>query len=161
MNIEGMPEDERFAILESLEAHRPGSSTLAAGTLAGPATPNRPNVPVWEYATYVAGHPEVGIDDLVAVRFPVIFYGGEAFTIDSAAEYLRKDPVPPPTSMSLDSVIDMWRHLHAAGVVVWDDSRRAVEHRQPFDAYKAAVAEWGARWRAREQTGGKNAPSVR
>ncbi|RPE78445.1 MULTISPECIES: hypothetical protein [unclassified Frondihabitans] len=161
MNIEGMPEDERLAILESLEAQRPGSSTLAAGTLAGPATPNRPDVPIWEYASYLELHPEVDIDELVAVRFPVIFYGGDDFTIDSAAEYLRTDPVPSPTPMNLDSVIDMWRHLHAAGVVAWDAGRRAVEHRRPFDAYKAAVAEWGVRWRAREQLGGKDAPSAR
>ncbi|MGA1813957.1 hypothetical protein VH571_16360 [Frondihabitans sp. 4ASC-45] len=161
MNIEGMPEDERLAILDSLEAQRPGSSTLAGGTLAGPATPNRPNVPIWEYASYSEQHPDVEIDDLVAIRFPVIFYGGDEFTIYSAAEYLRTDPVPPPRPMGLDSIIDMWRHLHAAGIVAWDSEKRAVEHRQPISAYKAAVAEWGTHWRAREQTGGNDVPRGR
>lgn len=49
MDIEGMPEVERLAILARIEKERPGMSSLVAGTLAGPATPDRPNVPVWEY----------------------------------------------------------------------------------------------------------------
>lgn len=89
MNIEGMPEEQRLATLRSLEAQHPGAAVLAAGKLAGPATPDRPNVPIWEYENYVEKHRDVDLEDLVAVRFPVIFFGGDGVTIDSAAEYLR------------------------------------------------------------------------
>jgi hypothetical protein len=33
MNIEGMPEDERLAILASLEAERPGLASIVADVL--------------------------------------------------------------------------------------------------------------------------------
>lgn len=143
-----MPEEQRLAILRSLEAEHPGAAALAAGELAGPATPDRPNVPIWEYENYAEQHPDVNVDDLVTVRFPVIFHGGNDFTIDSAAEYLRTDPVPPPTPMTLGEVIDLWRHLHAAGVVAWDSDRRAVEHCRPFDDYEIAVAAWRVKFRS-------------
>ncbi len=55
--------------------------------------------------------PDVDVEQLSAVRFPVIFFGGEETTIDSAAEHLRTDPVPPPTPVTLESVIGMWQHL--------------------------------------------------
>lgn len=78
------------------------------------------------------------------MRFPVIFYGGEDFTIDSPEEHLRTDPVAPPVPVTLASVIDMWKQLHLAGVVAWDHDRRAVEHVRPQQAYDAVVARWGA-----------------
>ncbi len=37
---------------------------LAAGHLAGPASTDRPSVPVWEYLVYVATHPEVSIEEI-------------------------------------------------------------------------------------------------
>ncbi|KPG80230.1 hypothetical protein AEQ27_12680 [Frigoribacterium sp. RIT-PI-h] len=143
MDIEGMPEEERLAVLASLEALHPGLSKTASGTLAGPATRDRPDVPIWDYEQYSQERPEVELDDLVAVRFPVIFYGGEDFTIDSAAEHLRTDPVAPPVPVTLASVLDMWKQLHTAGVVAWDHDQRAVEHVRPQQAYEAVVARWG------------------
>ncbi|WP_146243995.1 hypothetical protein [Curtobacterium sp. MCBD17_013] len=159
MNIEGMPEEERLAILQSLEAEHPGAAALAGGTLAGPATPDRPNVPIWEYENYAEQHPDVDLEDLVAVRFPVILHGSDDFTVDSAAEYLRTDPVPPTTPMTLGSVVDLWRHLHATGVVAWDSDRRAVEHRRPLDDYRTAVAAWGVKFRSTPQPGDE-APAI-
>ena len=144
MDIEGMPEDERFRILQQIETERPGSATLAGGKLGGRATPDRPDVPIWQYQRHADTHPEVALDDLVSVRFPVIFYGGVDSTIDSAAEYLRTDPIPPSTPFTLDNVIDMWAWLHAAGVVRWESARRAVEHVRPFTEYRAALEEWRA-----------------
>jgi len=143
MDIEGMPEEERLAVLASLEALHPGLSKTASGTLAGPATRDRPNVPIWDYEQYGQEHLEVKLEDLVAVRFPVIFYGGEDFTIDSAAERLRKDPVAPAVPVTLASVLDLWKQLHAAGVVAWDHDRRAVEHVRPQQVYDAVLARWG------------------
>jgi hypothetical protein len=151
MNIEGMPEEERLAILVSLEAEHPGAAARAGGTLAGPATSNRPNVPIWDYEDYAEQHPDVNLEDLVAIRFPVVFHGGDDFTITSAAEHLRTDQVPPSTPMTLGSVVDLWRHLHTTGVVAWDSDRRAVKHRRPLDEYRTAVAAWGVKFRSTSQ----------
>ena len=148
MDIEGMPEDERLVLLERLEAEHPGSASLAAGTLAGRATPDRPNVAIWDYQRYADDHSDVTIEYLISVRFPVVFFGGEEFTIDSAAEYLRTDPVPPSFIPTVGEVIEMWASLHTAGVVRWDAERRAVEHVRPFDEYRAALREWHAARRA-------------
>jgi hypothetical protein len=117
MDIEGVPETERLTKLEELERQEPGWAKLAGGVLAGRATPDRPNVPIWDYLQFATDHPEVTLDELTAVRFPVIFFDGEDFTIDSAAESLRVDPVPPPIPETLESVIDRWKALHTAGVV--------------------------------------------
>ncbi len=123
VDIEGMPEEERLAVLQRLKAERPCSSSLAAGQLAGRATPGRPNVPIWEYQHYVDEHPDVDLGRLISVCFPVVFFGGEEFTIDSAAEHLRTDAFPPPDPWTLSTVIDMWSKLHAAGGVRWDRGR--------------------------------------
>jgi hypothetical protein len=142
MDIEGMPEQERLLTLARLEAAHPGASALAAGTLAGPATPDRPNVPIWDYANHVHEHPEIDFEDLVDVRFPVVFYGGADFTIDSAAEYLRTDPVAPPVPVTLPSVLELWQRLHDAGIVTWDRERRAVVHLRPLAEHSAVVVDW-------------------
>lgn len=143
MDIEGMPEDERLAKLASIEKVRPGMSSLAAGTLAGPATPDRPNLPVWEYKTAVSTRDDVHLEDLLNVRFPVIYYGGTDFTITSVAEDLRTDPTPPRTALTVDSVLDLWSRLYEAGVIRWDSDRRAVEHIRPRDDYNAVLDDWG------------------
>ncbi|WIB65755.1 hypothetical protein [Curtobacterium sp. MCBD17_040] len=147
MDIEGMPEDERLTILAQLEANRPGSAAKAGGTLAGPATPDRPDIPVWDYQRHVDEHPDVDIADLIAVRFPVVLYGGEDFTITSVADHLNL-PVRPSQPWTLATELDMWNHLHTAGIVRWNSERRAVEHIRPQDDYRAALHEWGIARRA-------------
>lgn len=145
VDIEGMPERERFALLAQLETDHPGSAKLAQGKLAGRATPDRPDVPIWEYPAYLESHLQIDPDELAAVRFPVVFYGGTEFTITSAAEYLdadREATVTPP--MSLEAVIDLWARLHSAGVVRWDHERRAVEHVRPYEEYTSVVSQWDA-----------------
>jgi hypothetical protein len=142
MDIEGMPETERLAKLGELERERPGLA--AGGVLAGRATPDRPNVPIWDYLQFAADHPEVTLDELTAVRFPVIFFDGEDFTIDSAGESLRTDPVRPPVPETLESVIDRWKALHAAGVVQWNSDKRAVEMIRPMNEYTRVLRDWGA-----------------
>ncbi|MFG6477130.1 hypothetical protein ACFXP7_12160 [Microbacterium sp. P06] len=144
MDIEGMPEHERLAILDSLEARRPGAASLAGGKLAGPATPDRPDVPVWGYENYVETHPDVRLADLLRTRFPVIFHGGTDYTITSVTEDLRTEPLLPRMPVTVASEIEKWSRLHVAGIVRWDSARRAVEHLRPIDDYNAVIREWGA-----------------
>jgi hypothetical protein len=149
MDIEGMPEAKRLARLEELEPQRPGLAKLVGGVLTGRATPERPNVPIWDYLQFAADHPEVTLDELIEIRFPVNFLKGEDFTIDPAAESLRTDPVPPPVPETLDSVIERWKALHTAGVVEWNIDKRAVEMIRPMNEYKRVLDKWGAerRWK--------------
>lgn len=143
MDIEGMPESERRVILDQLEAGNSGAAKLVGGRLAGRATPDRPDVPIWEYRNYVAGHPEVALEELSTIRFPIVFYGGHESTVGSAADSLAPGPVPPTVPITLDDVIDLWTQLHAAGVVQWDCERRAVEHVRPLEDYRAVLTRWG------------------
>jgi hypothetical protein len=160
MNIEGMPEDERLAILADLEQRREGLSAKVAGTLAGPATPGRPDVPVWEYEDFHRAHPEMSMETLTATRFPVVFFGGEDFTIESVAAHLHNDPDWLPTT-TVESVIDSWRALFEAGVVRWDSERRAVEFIQPDDARKKVYQAWRAARRSATQEEDPKAPPER
>ncbi|BDI23095.1 hypothetical protein [Herbiconiux sp. L3-i23] len=144
MDFEGMPEEKRRALLESLAAAHSGASARAAGVLAGPATPDRPDVPIWEYRRHVSEHPEVDLADLIAVRFPMLFHGTDEFTITSAEEELEPAPIAAPNPVTLDQVLGMWEHLHDAGVVRWDSERRLVELIRPMDDYAAAIADWWA-----------------
>ena len=59
-DLEGMPEDERLAIVERLKGDHPGFDVdrTLAGSLAGRATPGRPDLPPWGYLTHLAVHPE-------------------------------------------------------------------------------------------------------
>lgn len=116
-------------------------------TLAGRATSNRPNVAIWDYQRYADDHADVSMEDLIEVRFPVVFFGGDGFTIDSAAEYLRTDPVPASPNPSVSKVVEMWSVLHAAGVVRWDAQRRAVEHVKPLEEYRTVLRQWHAEQR--------------
>lgn len=150
MNIEGVPEDERLAILANLNEVRPGLSSKVAGTLSGPATPDRPDrpdVPVWEYEEFLRIHPDVSMHALVATRFPVVFFGGKEFTIESVSAHLDDD-APWLPRMTVESVIDLWRALSTAGVVRWDSGKRGVEFIRPDEERNRVYREWWERRRS-------------
>jgi hypothetical protein len=75
-----LDEQKRLAIARSiLEAHPAHDlDNSLAGALAGPASPDRPNLPVWDYLDFVAVHPSTSLAELTAVRFPVLLYEGES-----------------------------------------------------------------------------------
>ena len=145
-DLEGMPEDERLAIVERLKRDHPGFDVdrTLAGSLAGRATPGRPDLPPWGYLKHLAAHPEVTADDLIGVRFPVVFFGGEDSTIESAEEHLREGPMPPTNPSTLASFVDLWARLHVAGVARWNSELRAVEYVAPEVERDRVIAEWGA-----------------
>ena len=139
-----MPEQKRLAILDRLERTRPGLSKLAGGQLAGRATPDRPNVPIWDYLTFAAAHPEISIDELAQIRFPLVYFGGEDFTIESAADDLKPRPIPSRKPLTLETVVDMWVALFTGGIVRWNSDLRAVEMIQPMSDYARVLREWDA-----------------
>ena len=143
-DIEGMDEIERRAILEKLDRDHPGRhlSSLAGGSLAGRATRDRPDVPIWDYPDYLKAHPEVDPAELNAIRYPVIFFGAEESTIDSLVEHVSVDSTQPGFLDMSESVVALWRHLYDSGIVQWNSDLRAVEHVQPLEAYGEAVRQW-------------------
>lgn len=147
MNIEGIPESERLATLAELDRAHPGSSNRVAGVLAGPATEGRPDVPAWDYLKYTAAHPDVSLSQLAAIRFPVVFFGGSDFTIRSVDEFLHDPSTPLSGVETVESIIDMWQAVYAAGVVVWNSSLRAVEMVKPLAEYTQVLRNWDeTRW---------------
>jgi hypothetical protein len=124
------PEPERTdaevaELVKRMKEDRPDLDwdNLLTGRLAGPATPDRPDVAVWDYVTFVDNHPEVRLSDLTAVRFPVRYFEGSS-SVTSVDEELRPFPSSfkgtPPQPRFLETphtVIDRYRALHDAEVI--------------------------------------------
>lgn len=145
-DIEGMPEDERLALLARLHESAPGvdHERLAAGTLAGRATPDRPSTPPWEFDRWAAEHPGVTLDDLARIRFPEVYAERRGSTVSSFADLL--DAPLPPGAMAPTAADEVarWRYLYERGVVRWDAERRAVVHTVDIGEFRAALRAW---WR--------------
>lgn len=151
LDIEGMPEDERLRILADLRASAPDldHERLAAGTLAGRATPDRPDVPPWEYQRYVDAHPDTSLEELVRVRFPEVYAERRGSTVSSIAEDIDDHGRPKGALFTVAEALDRWRFLHEAGVVRWDSATRAVEHIGGNGDVFAAQHEWATCWNQR------------
>jgi hypothetical protein len=149
-DIEGMAEDERLRILEDLRTSAPhvDHERLAAGTLAGRATADRPDVPPWEYKRHVDQHPGTSMQELLRIRFPVVFAGCRGSTISSIAEDIDDHGHPEGALFTVAEALDRWQFLHDAGVVRWNSSTRAVEHVEGFGEVLVAQHAWATRWSA-------------
>jgi hypothetical protein len=88
-------------------------SGLAAGTLAGPASPERPSVPVWEYLEYRAAHPEMSMEAISRARFQVALLGGGTLAM-SIAELTAPGPHPPTLAITPKDLIDLYRLIDEA-----------------------------------------------
>jgi hypothetical protein len=120
------------------------AKALAAGHLAGPASTDRPPVPVWEYLDYVATHPEVSIEEISQVRFPISFHGGGS-TVTSIAEHTAPGPVPPTFVVAAEDVVGLYALMHDAGAMQWDAGTRTIEELKPHASYAPAIYE---KWRS-------------
>jgi hypothetical protein len=121
-----------------------------AGHLAGPVSEDRPDVPVWEYLDYGVNHPAFTVEDIVQVRFPVAFLGGET-TVASIAEELRPDPVsaPPRPQPTAEEIVERYAMMHQAQVLGWNAQTRTVEYLKPQAEYRAILEQWWANVRSR------------
>jgi hypothetical protein len=124
---------------------------LAAGHLAGPASTDRPPVPVWEYLDYVAKHPEVSIDEISQIRFPISFHGGGS-TVTSIAEHTAPGPVPPTFSLTAEDIVRLFALMHDAGAMQWNAETRTIEELKPRASYAPAIYE---KWRSQLDARGK------
>jgi len=146
-----LTEERRLKMLQELnEAARHAgfpdfdAERLAAGNLAGPASRDRPPVPVWEYLDYVAHHPEVSIDEISQIRFPISFYGGESM-VTSIAEHTAPGPVPPTFAVTAEDIVRLFALMHDAGAMQWNVETRTIEEVEPRATYAPAIFE---EWRS-------------
>jgi hypothetical protein len=136
---EDVDEAERLRTLARLEALHPGSSALAAGRLAGPATAGRRDVPIWEYVEYARREADVTLEELARIRFPIYFSESDDFTVAAADQFPG----------GLVSAVALWEGLRRGGLVDWDDERRGIRILRPMAEYGAAVTDW---YRSRSTT---------
>ena len=129
---------------------RPGLDLehLLMGGLAAPASPDRPDLPVWEYRSYVFNHPEVGLEDLTRVRFPVPYFEGTAgvASIDEELKPFPRSCGGPARSSAyvVDAVAVVARYEmeHEAGLQVWDSDARGIVRLRPLEARRPILQVW-------------------
>ena len=148
---EPLDEDERRAVVRAILEEHPGHDVAnsLSGALLGPATADRPNLPVWEYLDFVAAHPSVPLSALTAVRFPVLYFEGES-SVSSIDEDLRPPPSHlkhvPKMTVVLDAEALVRRYVmeHDAGLVEWDPRSRGIRYLVPVGARRSVLQEWFA-----------------
>lgn len=139
-----MPEepqdDERVARVRAvLGPGAPGGiEVLAAGVLAGPASPDRPAIPVWQYLDYLAAHPGVTLDDLTQARFPTVLYSGET-TVNSIAELIAPGPIASTYAITAEDIVRLYQLKYEAGALRWNPETRTHEEIKPADSYVGKV----------------------
>lgn len=116
---------------------------LLGGSLVGPASPDRPDVPAWEYVEYAETHPDVTLEDLGAVRFPVRNARGDTFPT-SIDELLNPGPGPAAVRRTRRDIVEFYAARHAAGLLRWDAATRTIVQLDPPPSYDAAAfhAAW-------------------
>lgn len=143
--------DEEIAeLVRELKADRPDLDwdNLLMGRLAGPASDDRPAVPVWDYPAVAASDPEIQLEDLAAVRFPVRYFEG-GWSVTSVDEHLKPFPssyegtlLTPRFPRDAMSVIRMYQALHDADLVAWDADSRGLIYLQPIENHRATINSW-------------------
>lgn len=121
----GFSEAERQKMIAQLAERLPGRdlSKLLAGHLAGPADPDRPPVPIWEFVQYAAT-AGTGIGELAKWRYPLeIFEGGS--TIVSIAEEVDQNLRGHPRITAAD-VIRRYQLLANSGAITWSARRKSI-----------------------------------
>jgi hypothetical protein len=144
-----MTEDERLERVRILKASVPegvDTENLLGGSLVGPVSPDRPDVPPWEYPEYAASHPEVTLEELARMRFPIRLQTTGYTFPSSIHEFAKPGVTPDPVPTALLDAVDFFLEMRAAGVWRWDADDRIVI----ADDDVAPDAEtFHAAWRAR------------
>jgi hypothetical protein len=141
---EQLLEERRRDQLRAIQAAAPPDvdiESLAAGSLAGQASPDRPPVPVWEYLDYQAAHPEFSIEAISRIRFPVELHGGGARMVTSIAEFTAPGPRSPTYTVNPEDIVRLYRLIFEAGAMIWNPQTRTHEEIRPSASYARQVAE--------------------
>ncbi|GAA4756531.1 hypothetical protein GCM10025783_32330 [Amnibacterium soli] len=141
---------ERDEMKRNMLEERPDADleNLLMGELDAPASPDRPDLPVWDYLSFTESHPEVALSDLTSVRFPVLYFEGES-SVTSVDEEMK--PLPrsykgrvPESLYVIDAVAIVRRYAmeHEAGLQVWDHEARGIVRLQPLAAWRDVLQAW-------------------
>lgn len=121
---------------------------LLMGELYGPASPDRPDLPVWDYLSFTEAHSEVALNDLTSVRFPVRYFEGES-GVTSVDEELKPFPrsykgrVPEPAYLiDAAAIVRGYAMEHAAGLQEWDHDARGIVRLPPRGAWREVLQAW-------------------
>ncbi|RIX28270.1 hypothetical protein D1781_12500 [Amnibacterium setariae] len=145
-----MDDEEREALRQELLRDHPDLDleNLLMGELAGPASPDRPDLPVWEYRAFVRDHPGADPATLAAIRFPVRYAEGTS-GVTSIAEQLKPYPrsfrgrVPEPVVViDADAIARRYEMEHEAGLQEWDHDARGIVRLQPLAAWREVTRAW-------------------
>ena len=142
----GLAEDQRCETVQNLVESAPDGvdiERLLAGSIAGPESAERPDVPVWEYVEYAATHPDVTLDDLGQVRFGIRSARGDTVPT-SIDELLKPGPGPAAAYPTRRDIVHLDAAMHAAGLLRWDAATRTIVQVDPPSYDVAPVA---AAWR--------------
>lgn len=144
-----LDEQERLAIVGELIEEHPALdlANSLSGALAGPASPDRPDLPVWDYPDLVRRNPTVSWAQLAAIRFPVLFFEGES-SVTSIDEELR--PLPshlehrpqPRFVLDAEAVVRRYSMERDAGLVEWDARSRGIRYLTPVAGRRSVVQAW-------------------
>ena len=121
---------------------------LLMGRLAGPATPDRPNVPVWDYLDHSRRHPEVSFGTLTAARFPIRHFDGP-WNVTSVDEELKpfpasyRGPRPEPRFVvDAEAIVRRYAAFREAGIIEWAPTERGLLYVRPLSAHRAVIHTW-------------------
>ena len=143
-----MTENERLETIAKLVKRSPDRdlSKLLAGHLAGPADPDRPPVPIWDFAEYAAS-AGVEMETLLEWRYPLEFFRGGS-TVVSVAEELRDD-LPGITPLVASDVIRRYRLLADAGALAWNADCKSMVAMSPHDEWSPIYRVWSDEMKSR------------
>lgn len=144
--------DEEIAeMVREMKAERPDLDwdNSLSGRLLGPASLNRPDFPVWEYAVIADRDPDVRLEDLTAIRFPIRSLDG-TLEVASVDEDLRPMPshlASPPRPIprwDARAIINRYVALHDAGLLEWDPHERGIVRLGTLDDLRPVLETWAA-----------------
>ena len=142
----GLSDEFRLEIRRRFQEAHPEADVegMMGGSLAEPASADRPPVPVWEYLDYQAAHPEISVEQIERIRFPIALYGGETMVTSIFEMTHMIGPPQPSYDFTVVNVVRHYRILHEHGAMSWNASTRTLEETLPRTEYWDAVSE---QWR--------------
>jgi hypothetical protein len=149
----GNSEKRRLEIACQLREAHPDVDleSLLGGSLAGAESLDRPPVPVWQYLEYQAEHPDISLEQIEQIRFPIVLHGGEKMVTSIFEMTHLNGPVTPTYEITVTDAVRLYSLMYEHGAMIWNANTKSHEEALPSGAYRDLVYE---EWR-----GGLKSPS--
>jgi hypothetical protein len=140
--------NERLLQVMRENGFTPQHEHLLGGELAGPASADRPDTPIWDYLALSKTQSKMTLDQLLHLRFPVHFLEGGS-TITSIAEeatLFGQTTASTGTNQAepanVKAILDRYRYLHNEGAIAWDSKNRALLIVVSISRYREFLGGW-------------------